>query len=197
MKKKSEIKRKTLETDIVLNLILNNVDKSIINTGMPFFDHMLGAMARHGRFFLDLNCKGDYEIDGHHSVEDIGICLGKAFKDAIGSGAGIKRFGDAIIPMDDALTMVAIDFSGRSYFSYIGPRLDGYINGYSEELTQEFLRSFATNAAMNIHVIVLYGENRHHIQESIFKALGVSLSKACSGDPLLGDSVPSTKGIIV
>ena len=196
MIREAEIRRKTSETDIALKLILCSIEKSRISSGIPFFDHMLSSMARHGRLFIDLQCKGDYEIDGHHTIEDIGICFGKALKRALGDKSGIMRFVDAIIPMDDALTLAAVDLSGRSYFKYKGTDLKGYINGYGEELTREFLCSFASNAEINIHLNVLYGGNRHHIHESIFKAFGVALYKAYSPDHLLGGQIPSTKGTI-
>lgn len=194
MKRKSEISRKTNETDINIKLILDSLDKSIINSGEPFFDHMLNSMSKHGRFFLDLKCKGDYEIDAHHSIEDIGICLGLAFRKALDDMSGVSRFGQAIIPMDDALSMAAVDISGRSYFKYSGSNLAGYIGKYNEELTIEFLRSFASNASINLHVILLHGDNRHHIHESIFKALGIALYRACLIDSCLNNEIQSTKG---
>ncbi len=196
MERKSEIKRKTSETDIILKLVLDSFKKSKINSGESFFDHMLNSMSKHGRFFLDLQCKGDYEIDDHHSIEDVGICLGKALKKALGDIAGCRRFGDATIPMDDALAMVAIDLSGRPHFRYSGPELQGYIGRFSEELTLECIKSFAFNAEINLHVTLFHGENRHHIHESIFKALGVALYKAYSRDPFLQDEVQSTKGVV-
>ena len=126
------------------------------------------------------------EIDDHHSVEDIGIALGQAFKQALGDKAGIIRFGDATIPMDDALTMVAIDLSGRPFYKYTGPELNGSIGTFSEELTDEFLRAFAMNAGVNLHVTVFYGQNKHHVHETIFKALGIALHKAAAIDESLG-----------
>ncbi|HNU92276.1 MAG TPA: imidazoleglycerol-phosphate dehydratase HisB [Spirochaetota bacterium] len=194
--RKAEIKRKTSETDISIRLVLDSIEKSSISTGVPFFDHMLDAMARHGHFFLDMACGGDYELDDHHTIEDTGICLGRAFKKALGDKAGIARFGHSAVPMDDALAMSVVDLSGRSYFLYTGPELSGYINRYSEELTLEFLRSFASNAEMNLHVMLFYGENRHHIHEAIFKSLAVALGNACAILPGLGGIVPSTKGTI-
>lgn len=197
MKRKSEVMRKTSETDIAVRLVLGSRDKSLIESGVPFLDHMLDSMSRHGHFFIELKCKGDYELDFHHTVEDAGIVLGKAFKDALGDKAGIMRFGNAIIPMDDALTLAAVDLSGRAYFKYTGAQLKGYINRYNEELTLEFLRSFAVHAEINLHVMLFYGENRHHIHESIFKSLGVALYKAYTIDDTFKDDIPSTKGTIV
>ena len=192
----AEIKRKTKETDISLKLQLSNLTTSTINSGIAFFDHMLMSMAKHGRFYLQLECKGDIEIDAHHSVEDIGICLGKAFKEALGEKNGIVRFGQAIIPMDEVLTLVGVDISGRYHFGLSGVEFNGSINNYSEELTEEFLKAFAVNAGINLHVKVLSGENRHHIHESIFKSVGVALYRASIIDPMLDNQVMSTKGVL-
>ena len=197
MKRSSIIKRKTSETDIIVEIDIDSTADSSVDTGVPFFDHMLHSMSRHGRFSLNIKCNGDTEIDDHHSVEDTGICIGRAIKEALGSKEGIKRFGHAIIPMDEALTLAAADMSGRSYFKYTGKELKGIINHYSEELTLEFLRSLAMSAEMNLHIEQKYGDNRHHIHESIFKALGVALYKAFSIDDNLKGSVLSTKGTIV
>ena len=196
MERQATVHRKTKETDIALTLRLDCAEPSIIVSGVPFFDHMLNSMARHGRFQVNLSCRGDHAIDDHHSVEDIGICLGRALAQALGERAGIHRFGDATVPMDDALTQVAVDISGRAFFSYRGGALSGQINRYSEELTLEFLRAFADNAGVNLHVVRLYGENRHHIHESVFKALGVALRRAVLADPSLGGAVASTKGTL-
>jgi imidazoleglycerol-phosphate dehydratase len=157
---------------------------------------MLLSMAKHGRFNLQLECKGDIEIDAHHSVEDIGICLGKAFKEALGEKSGVVRFGEATVPMDEALTMAAVDISGRFYFGLGGVELTGSINNYPEELTEEFFKAFAVNAGINLHIKVLSGENRHHIHESIFKSVGIALFRASLIDPMLSDQVMSTKGVI-
>ncbi len=190
------IERKTSETDISVRLILDSTEASKIDSGVAFFDHMLNSMSRHGRFHIELRCKGDIHVDDHHTVEDIGICIGKALNEALGNKAGIKRFGNAVIPMDESLSSVAIDISGRAFFKYTGTELKGTIKSYSEELTTEFLRSFADNAVINLHVEQKYGDNRHHIHESIFKALGVALYNACSVDPFLKGEIPSTKGTI-
>lgn len=192
----SIIERKTLETDIRVEI---NLDKSIpsdIQTGVPFFDHMLNSMARHGRFYSAIKCTGDIHVDDHHTVEDIGICLGKAFKEALGSKSGIRRFGHAIVPMDDALTLTAVDLSGRPFFKYTGIDLKGYIKDYNEEMTVEFMRSFADNAEMNLHIEQKYGNNRHHIHESIFKSVGFALYNSFMIDESLKGSIPSTKGTI-
>jgi len=196
MERISVIERKTTETDIRVEINLDKIGKSDIETGIPFFDHMLNSMMRHGRFTASVKCKGDIEIDDHHTVEDIGICLGRAFKEAMGNKTGIRRFGSVIIPMDDALSLVSVDLSGRAYFKYTGTELKGYIKEYSEELTLEFLRSFSDNAQINLHVEQKYGDNRHHIHESIFKALGLALYNGCMIDESLEGDIPSTKGSI-
>jgi len=196
MERKGSVARKTKETDISVELLLDSIKKSDINSGIPFFDHMLVSMSKHGRFRLRLSCSGDRNVDDHHSVEDIGIAFGLALKQAMGEKSGITRFSDVTIPMDDALTMVAIDLSGRPYYKYTGPELDGTIAAYEEELTDEFLRAFAMNAGINLHVTVLYGQNKHHVHETIFKALGIALYKAAAQDEMLKGEVPSTKGII-
>jgi imidazoleglycerol-phosphate dehydratase len=196
MERKSKLTRKTRETDITAELILHSTEESQINSGVPFFDHMLQTMAKHGRFYLRLLCQGDNEVDDHHSVEDIGIAVGQALKNALGEKAGIFRFGEAVIPMDETLTLVAMDLSGRPFYQYSGKALTGYIGKYSEELTGEFLRALATHAGINLHVKVFYGANKHHVHESIFKALGVALYKASMLDQVIGDKVLSTKGTI-
>ncbi len=194
MERKAKISRKTKETDITAELVLSSTVDSVINSGVPFFDHMLMSMAKHGRLFLSLQCRGDNEVDDHHSVEDIGIAMGQALKKALGDKTGIFRFGEAVIPMDESLTLVSVDLSGRPYFHYDGIPLSGYIGRYSEELTGEFLRGFAVHGGINLHVKVFHGENKHHIHESIFKALGVALYKASAVDPDLGGGLLSTKG---
>lgn len=196
MQRSSVIERNTLETKISLKLVLDSLEKSEVNSGVPFLDHMLNSMSKHGHFYLKLNCDGDYEIDDHHSVEDIGICLGMAFKEALGDKKDIYRFGDITLPMDEALTLSAVDLSGRSFFKYSGPDLNSYIGRYSEELTLEFLQGFVFNAAINLHVRVIEGTNKHHIHESIFKSLGVALYRAFSNNPSMSGVIPSTKGTI-
>lgn len=196
MSRYSLVERKTLETSIRLELDLDSREKSVICSGVDFFDHMLNSMSRHGRFYLNLKCTGDTHVDDHHTVEDIGICLGMALREALGDKAGIRRFGHAMIPMDDALAVAVIDLSGRAYFRYSGVPLSGQVKNYSEELTIEFLRSFSDNALFNLHVELRSGDNRHHIHEAIFKSLGVALFSASAIDAGLGGDVPSTKGII-
>ena len=197
MQRTADIRRKTSETDITVAINIDSTEVSHIDTGVPFFDHMLNSMSRHGRFYMNIKCQGDTIIDDHHSVEDTGICLGKVIKEALGDKSGIKRFGHSVIPMDEALTLAAVDLSGRSYFKYTGKELKGTIKNYNEELTLEFLRSLAMSAEMNLHIEQKYGDNRHHIHESIFKALGVSLYQAFMIDEKLQGGVLSTKGTIV
>jgi imidazoleglycerol-phosphate dehydratase len=194
--RKGAFERSTKETVISVSLQLGSSSESRIESGVPFFDHMISSFSKHGMISLSLSCKGDTHIDDHHSVEDIGIVMGKAFSSAIGDKKGIARFGFASVPMDDALCQVSVDLSGRPYFRYEGLKLEGKINRYDEELTSEFLYAFATNCNANIHVTLLYGENRHHIHEAIFKALGLALRNAYSIDPMRADEIPSTKGTL-
>ncbi len=196
MSRYSLIERKTLETSIRLELDLDSRVKSVISSGVDFFDHMLNSMSKHGRFYINLACTGDTYIDDHHTVEDIGICMGMAFRQALGDKTGIRRFGHAMIPMDDALAVTAVDLSGRAYFKYTGVPLTGQIKNYSEELTMEFLRALSDNGGINLHAELRHGDNRHHIHEALFKSLGVALHAASSIDPELGGAVLSTKGII-
>lgn len=189
-------KRKTGETDVSIALTLLSTEPSAIESGVPFLDHMLDALSRHGRLKIDLSCTGDTHIDDHHSVEDIGICLGKALAEALGDKRGVRRFGFGSVPMDESLSQVSIDLSGRGCFSYTGKELQGKIHTYAEELTLEFFQAVAYHAAMNIHVQLLYGSNRHHIHESIFKSFALALYTASQYDELLQDTIPSTKGTI-
>ena len=195
-RRSASVKRTTRETDISVSIELDSLRESSIQSGVPFFDHMISAFSRHGRVAMELSCKGDTHIDDHHSVEDIGICLGKALLRALGDRAGITRFGFASVPMDDALAQVSIDISGRPWFSYDGPELAGKIGAYDAELTKEFLQSLAFNAQLNLHVEVRRGTNAHHIHEAVFKSLGVALRIAASVDPSLEGAVPSTKGVL-
>ena len=194
MERSAHIERKTKETDITLKLFLDSLQPSTIQTGIGFFNHMLTLFAAHGRMSIELTAKGDLEVDAHHTVEDTGICLGKAFQKALGDKQGIVRFAHAIVPMDEACSSVIVDISGRGYFVYRGEKLHGLIQTYSEELTLEFFKAFAHNAQITMHIQQLYGDNRHHIHESIFKAAGIALYKAYT----IGDStgIPSTKGVL-
>ena len=187
------LERKTAETAVKLVLNLDGKGKGVIDSGIGFFDHMLNLLTAHGLFDLTLVCDGDLEVDGHHSVEDIGIALGKAFKQAIGDKKGIRRYGTFYLPMDEALAFVSLDISGRPYLVYDGGEMAPMIGGYDTELTEEFLRAFAFNAGITLHVKVLYGTNSHHKVEAVFKGLGHALRLALEDDPRV-EGIPSTKG---
>lgn len=189
------VERKTAETSIKLVLNLDGSGKGIIDSGIGFFDHMLNLMTVHGLMDLTLACDGDLEVDGHHSVEDIGIALGQAFQQAIGDKAGICRYGTFYLPMDETLALVSLDISGRPFLVYDGGGMAPMIGGFDTELTEEFLRAFAFNAGITLHVKVLYGTNSHHKVEAIFKALGHALRIAVENDPRV-DGIPSTKGTL-
>ena len=193
--REAQIDRKTAETKISIGISLDGNGKTEIHTGVGFFDHMMNLFASHGLFDLKLDCDGDIEVDGHHSVEDIGIALGAAFKEALGDKRGITRYGSFYLPMDESLVLVALDISGRPFLVYDGGEMAPMIGGYDTELTEEFLRAFAFNAGITLHVKVLYGTNSHHKVEAIFKALGHALRIAVSKDPRV-DGVPSTKGVL-
>lgn len=191
----AEVKRATAETKIEVSLELDGAGKTDISTGIGFFDHMLNLFAAHGRFDLKVRCDGDIEVDGHHSVEDIGIALGQALKEALGDKRGIARYGTFYLPMDEALAFVSLDISGRPYLVYEGGEMAPMIGDYDTELTEEFLRALAVNAGLTLHARVLYGKNSHHKVEAIFKALGHALRIAVTKDPRM-DGVPSTKGVL-
>ncbi len=189
------VERKTAETAIKLVLNLDGRGNGVIDSGIGFFDHMLNLMASHGLFDLTLACDGDLEVDGHHSVEDIGIALGQAFRQAIGDKKGIRRYGTFYLPMDEALAFVSLDISGRPFLVYDGGPMAPMIGGYDSELTEEFLRAFAFNAGITLHVKVLYGTNSHHKVEAIFKGLGHAIRQAVENDPRV-EGIPSTKGML-
>jgi len=189
----ASIQRKTKETDIRVSFALDGVGKSTINTGLPFLDHMLELFARHGLFDLEINCKGDLEIDDHHSVEDIAITLGKTLTQALGEKRGINRYGEAMVPMDEALCRSVIDLSGRFYLVYEVPTKRQRIGNFSVELAEHFWRSFAETAKFNLHIDCLRGRNTHHMLEGSFKATARALRQAVDLNPrVIG--VPSTKG---
>lgn len=189
-------KRQTSETNIELELALRGKGEYKFDTQIPFFDHMLSHIAKHGKMDINLWLRGDIEIDCHHSVEDTAILLGASIHRQLGDKKGLTRYGHSIITMDETMTTVAIDLGGRFYFKYTGPELKGKIGIYDEELTLEFLQKLALNAKMNLHVLVHYGENRHHIHESIFKALGIAFKMAIEIDQNSPMAIPSTKGIL-
>ncbi|MBE7032196.1 MAG: imidazoleglycerol-phosphate dehydratase HisB [Ruminococcaceae bacterium] len=192
----SEINRKTAETDIQLKLNIDGSGKSNIETGCGFLDHMLTLFAKHGRFDLDVKCKGDIEVDFHHTTEDIGICLGKAFSDALGDKKGICRYGNMILPMDEALILTAVDFSGRSYLAYTVNLLRAKVGDFDTELVEEFWQAFVREAGLNLHINQMAGVNTHHIIEGIFKSAARSIRAAVAIDEKAKDEVPSTKGVL-
>lgn len=192
----SEIVRKTAETEISLSLNLDGTGKSEISTGVGFLDHMLTLFARHGRFDLKVECKGDTWVDDHHSTEDIGICLGLAFREALGDCKGITRYGDSILPMDETLILCAVDISGRGHLEY-GLEIPGEkVGTFDTELVEEFFIAFSRKAEMTLHLVQLRGKNTHHIIEGAFKAAGRALRKAVSVEEAYRDEVPSTKGVL-
>lgn len=192
----AEVTRKTAETDISLKLNLDGSGKSNINTGCGFLDHMLVLFASHGRFDLDISCKGDTYVDYHHTVEDIGIALGKAFYDALGDKRGIYRYGDTILPMDEALIMSAVDFSGRSYLGYDLEIPTEKVGDFDTELAREFFLGFIRNAECSLHIKMLSGKNTHHILEGAFKSVARTLRKAVQLDEEFKNEIPSTKGVL-
>ena len=190
------INRKTGETDIKLNLNLDVCEKGVIKTGCGFLDHMLTLFAKHGRFDLDVFCEGDTQVDYHHTVEDIGICLGQAFAQALGNMAGIKRYGDIMLPMDESLVLCAVDISGRAHLSLDLGDIKPTVGDFDTELVSEFLLGFVRNAKMTLHIKLLYGSNTHHIIEGSFKALARVLGNAVSIDEKYSNEIPSTKGVL-
>lgn len=192
----SEIIRKTAETDITLKLNIDGMGKAEISTGCGFLDHMLVLFAKHGRFDLSIDCKGDTYVDYHHTAEDIGICLGKAFSEAIGEKRGIVRYGNMLLPMDEALILSALDISGRSCLVYGLEIPSEKVGDFDTELCEEFWLAFVRNADVTLHIKQLSGSNSHHIIEGTFKSVARSLKAACSIDAQYADEVPSTKGVL-
>lgn len=191
-----EIKRETLETNINLRLDLDSSGIGEIDTGVGFLDHMLTLFSRHGNFNLSVKCIGDIKVDDHHSVEDIGICLGEAFKSALGDMKGITRYADRIIPMDEALVLCAVDISGRAFLSCSLDIPSKKVGAFDTELITEFLSAFVRTSQITLHIKQLSGDNSHHILECCFKALGKTLSDAAAIDAKNADKVPSTKGVL-
>jgi imidazoleglycerol-phosphate dehydratase len=191
----AELERKTAETCVKIKLLIDGQGNSQIDTGIGFFDHMLTLLARHSLFDLNISCQGDLEVDGHHSVEDIGITLGSVFKTALGTKDGISRYGSFYVPMDEALAFAALDISNRPFLVYDAGAMAPMIGGYDSELTEEFLRAFAFQAGLTLHIKVFYGVNSHHKTEAIFKALGHALRCATTIDPCI-KGVLSTKGVL-
>ena len=190
-----KINRATNETRVDIELNLDGAGKAQIDSGVGFFNHMLNLFAAHGQFDLKVICAGDLEVDGHHSIEDIGIALGAALKAALGDKRGITRYGTFFLPMDETLALVSLDISGRPFLVYDGGELAPMIGAFDTELVEEFLRAFAFNAGITLHVKILYGKNSHHKVEAIFKALGHALKTAVTVDKKI-KGVPSTKGVL-
>lgn len=196
-KRESHIERKTKETSVDLTLGLDGKGVQAIHTPLPFLSHMLDAFARHGVFDLSIDASGDIEVDGHHTVEDIGLCLGAAIKEALGDRAGIRRYGSVTLPMDETLVTCAVDFGGRPAFEWRVTGLEGrWVGTFDCELAKEFFAAVAMRAECNLHMVLHYGENAHHIIEACFKAFGRAADAAIQIDPRLAGAVPSTKGTL-
>lgn len=194
--RRARVERVTSETSISLELVLDGQGEARVDTGIGFLDHMLTSFARHSLCDLVVDCRGDLDVDGHHTVEDIGICLGQALAQAVGNKAGIRRYGQGLIPMDEALVECALDFSGRPYLAWEGFRFTQECVGtFDTSLTVEFFRSVAVNGGLTLHMICRSGENAHHIIEAAFKALARAIAEAVSRVPGVS-SIPSTKGIL-
>ncbi|MBQ2580433.1 MAG: imidazoleglycerol-phosphate dehydratase HisB [Ruminococcus sp.] len=189
----AKIERKTKETDITLTVDLDGKGQVSIDTGIGFFDHMLTALAVHSGVDMTVKCKGDLNVDGHHSVEDIGICLGKAFAEALGDKSGIARYGSAYVPMDESLAFCSLDISGRAFLVFNATFSDDRIGEFDTCLAEEFFRAFAFNAGITLHIRQEYGKNDHHICEAIFKAVAHALKQALASN---GGGVLSTKGVL-
>lgn len=195
MSRRAEIQRKTSETEVSVRLDLDGGESSAA-TGVPFFDHMLDQLGRHGRIGLDVATRGDLQIDAHHTVEDTGIAIGEALAGALGDKRGIRRYGDATVPMEEALAQVALDISGRPLLVYEVDLAAEMIGQYETVLTEEFLQALCRSGGLTLHVRLLAGKNAHHCVEAIFKALARALSDAVSLDPRSSDQIPSTKGVL-
>ena len=195
MSRKGSVDRKTSETQIQVELELDGAGEFDIKTGIPFLDHMLSQVAKHGLFDLRINAKGDTEVDDHHTVEDVGICLGNALQKALGDKAGIRRYGSALSPMMDSLSRVALDLSGRPYLFYHCQYTAARVGKFDLQLVGEFFSAFSTNGAFDLHIEVLHGANAHHMVESVFKGFGRALREAVSLDGRR-KGVPSTKGTL-
>jgi imidazoleglycerol-phosphate dehydratase len=192
----AEIVRKTRETDIRLSLALDGRGEARVSTGVGFLDHMLELYARHALMDLSVDCKGDLHVDDHHTTEDVGICLGQAIDRALGDRVGIRRYGHAVLPMDEALVTCAVDLGGRPYWAWEAAMPSPKIGTFDSELVADFWQAVCTQGRMNLHVLLHRGRNTHHISEAIFKGLARSLRIACEPDPRAEGMVPSTKGTL-
>ncbi|MGV3727411.1 imidazoleglycerol-phosphate dehydratase HisB [Hydrogenophaga sp.] len=190
----AHVQRNTSETQIGVRVNLDGTGQASLSTGIGFFDHMLDQIARHGLIDLDIQAKGDLHIDGHHTVEDVGITLGQAFAQAVGDKKGIRRYGHAYVPLDEALSRVVIDFSGRPGLHMRVPFKSGMVGGFDTQLAFEFFQGFVNHAGVTLHIDNLHGENAHHQAETVFKAFARALRMALERDSRMGDVIPSTKG---
>ncbi|MEJ6603145.1 MAG: imidazoleglycerol-phosphate dehydratase HisB [Verrucomicrobiia bacterium] len=190
------LSRKTAETDIELSLVVDGSGVSEIATGVPFFDHMLTLFSKHGLFDLNVKCDGDIEVDYHHTVEDVGLVLGDAFKQALGDKKGIRRYGFFLLPMDESLARIALDIGGRPHLVYSADAPTMFVRDFNIILVKEFCRAFSNALGANLHVQLVYGEEPHHVAEAIFKCLARAMDVATQIDPRAADSLPSTKGLI-
>ncbi len=191
----AQLSRKTRETDISTKLVVDGTGDYHVDTGIPFFDHLLGAAFKHGFFDVQIKARGDLEVDFHHTVEDVGIVLGQAFRKALDGYKGVRRYGHGVVPMTETLTEVTVDLSNRPHFVFNAELPVKKIGGFDLELVEEFLRAFGSNAQIDLHVNVRYGKNSHHLVESIFKALGRALDQASSAEPRVSGAL-STKGVL-
>lgn len=196
MERDAKIERITKETQIALRLKLDGEGRADISTGLPFMDHMLSLFSAHGLFDLEIRCKGDIGVDFHHTVEDLGICLGSALRDALGERKGIVRYGEATIPMDEAMARVVLDLSNRPYLAYRVELARSMAGTFDVGLMKEFFRAVATKGGITMHVDLLTGDDPHHASEAVFKAFARALDRASAREPRLGEKVPSTKGVI-
>lgn len=196
MARTAKIARSTKETDITIELDIDGTGKTCIDTGVPFFDHMLDAFGRHGLFDLSVKAEGDTQVDDHHTVEDCGIVLGKCFDEALGERRGIVRYGSVILPMDEALVMAAVDISGRGQLHYDVECTCPLLGTFDVTLAQEFFIALATNMGLTLNIRSICGRNMHHILEAAFKACARALGQACAVDPRIAGEVPSTKGVL-
>ena len=194
--RRKKIVRDTRETQIVLALEIDGTGAYEIDTGVGFLDHMLELFARHGRFDLAVDCKGDTNVDFHHTTEDIGIALGQAFRESLGDKRGIYRYGNMVLPMDEALVLCAVDISGRSYLGFDVEFPAQKVGDFDTELVREFMAALSRELGMNLHIKMLAGENTHHMIEGIFKGLGRVLRQACAIEEEFADEIPSTKGVL-
>ena len=193
MNRTATVKRKTKETDIELTFVVDGSGRSNVSTGIGFFDHMLDLFTKHGLFDLDLKAQGDLNVDAHHTVEDVGLALGQALREALGEKTGLARYGWCLLPMDDALARIALDCGGRPYLAYDAPEEAGPIENFPFQLLEEFLRAFSVQGGLNLHVALLDGRDAHHMAEAVFKVLARALDQATRIDPRV-QGVPSTKG---